>query len=143
MIDWIKGVFDAVDKKYLRMIIFGIYHSTSDPNTLLEMYTFRFSYKDGAGLEIYRNDCRISSTSTASETKKATISLLRSLCNLIKTFRPLPDDVQVTMKLYYYDDVTPEDYEPPGFKPAETDVICLEGIDRRCHFPGKSWGIRK
>jgi len=135
MIDWLKGVFDAVDKKYLRMIVLGIYRGCSDPNTLLEMYTFRFSYKDATEMEIYSNDRKISSASTASETKKATISLLRSLSVLIQTMKPLPDDVRVTMKLYYYDDVTPEDYEPPGFRAAETDVICMEGNPTKFQFP--------
>jgi len=138
MFDWLKGVFDAVDKKYLRTIVFGIYRGSSDPNTLLEMYTFRFSYKNAGGMEIYSNDRKISSASTASETKKATLSLLRSLSVLIQTLRPLPDDVRVTIKLYYYDDVTPVDYEPPGFKPAETDVICVEGSPTKFRFPSVS-----
>ena len=54
---------------------------------------------------------------------------------LTQTLQPLPDDVMMTMKLYYYDAggcglalicicfcliiaVTPEDYEPPGFQPT-------------------------
>ena len=64
---------------------------------------------------------------------------------LTQTLKPLPDDVMMTMKLFYYDDgkisishhssvcvcvctctiisnpVTPEDYEPPGFKPTPAD----------------------
>ena len=138
MIDWLKGVFDAIDKAYLRMVVLGIYRGCSDPHTLMEMYTFRFSYKDATEMEIYSNDLKISSASTASETKKATISLLRSLSVLIQTLRPLPDDVRVAIKLYYYDDVTPEDYEPPGFKPAETDAICMEGNPTKFHFPSVS-----
>jgi hypothetical protein len=31
------------------------------------------------------------------------------------------DDVMMTMKLYYYDDVTPMDYEPPGFQATAAD----------------------
>jgi len=138
MIGWLKGVFDAIDKKYLRMFVLGIYRSCSDPDTMLEIYTFRFSYKDATEMEIYGNERKISSASTASDTKKATISLLRSLSVLIHTLKPLPDDVRVTIKLYYYEDVTPEDYEPPGFKPAETDEICVEGNPTKFNFPSVS-----
>lgn len=31
----------------------------------------------------------------------------------------LPANAYITMKLYYYDEVTPEDYEPPLFKPGD------------------------
>ena len=108
MVDWLRGVFDALDMKYLRMLVLGIYRGCSDPDHLLEMYTFRFSYTDATEMEIYSNEQKITSASTADETKKATISLLRHLSVLMQTLRPVPDDVRVTMKLYYYDDVTPE-----------------------------------
>jgi len=138
LIDWLKGVFDAVDKKYLRMLILGIYRRPGDPNTLLEMYTFRFSYTDTTEMEIYSGDRKISSSSTASQTKKATISLLRNLVLRMRMLRPLPDDVGVMMKLFYYDEVTPEDYEPPGFTAAETDFICMEGNPRKFRFQSVS-----
>jgi len=138
MIHWFRGVFDAFDKKYLRMLVLGIYRSCSDPDNVLEMYTFRFSYTSATEMEIYSNDRKISSVSTASETKKATISLLRHLSTLTQTLRPLPDDLRVTMKLYYYDNVTPEDYEPPWFKAAETDVIWVEGKPTKFQLPAVS-----
>ena len=138
MVDWLKGVFDAIDKKYLRALIFGIYRSSSDPNTLLEMYNFKFSYSNKTEMEIYSGNKKISSASTATQTKKATISLLRNLIVLIQTLRPLPDDVRITMKLFYYDDVTPEDYEPPGFRAAETDFVCMEGNPAKFKFQSVS-----
>jgi len=134
LIDWLKGVFDAVEKKYLRMLILGLYRRSSDPNTLLEMYSFRFSYTDTTEMEIYSDDRKISSASTASQTRKATISLLRNLVLRIRMLSPLPDDVSVMMKLFYYDEVTPEDYEPPGFTAAETDFIRLEGNPQKFRF---------
>jgi len=102
------------------------------------MYNFRFSYNNKTEMEIYSGNKKISSASTASQTKKATISLLRNLIVLIQTLRPLPDDVRVTMKLFYYDDVTPEDYEPPGFKAAETDFVCMEGNPTKFKFQSVS-----
>ena len=134
MVDWLRGVFDAVDKKYLRVLTFGIYRNSSDPNTLLEMYTFKFSYSDTTEMEIYNDDRKICWASTASQTKNATLSLLRNLILLTQTLRPLPDDARVTMKLFYYDNVTPQNYEPPGFRAADTDVICMEGSPTKFRF---------
>jgi len=136
LIEWLKGVFDAVEKKYLRMLILGIYRHSGDPNTLLEMYTFRFSYTDKTEMEIYSGDQKISST--ASQTKKATISLLRNLVYRIQTLRALPNDARIMMKLFYYDEVTPEDYEPPGFRAAQADFICMEGNPRKFRFQNVS-----
>jgi len=80
----------------------------------------------------------VSTASSADQTKKATISLLRNLTILIETLRPLPEDARVTTKLFYYDSVTPEDYEPPGFREAETDFICMEGNPTKFRFQGVS-----
>uniref|UniRef100_T2M9R3 HORMA domain-containing protein 1 n=1 Tax=Hydra vulgaris TaxID=6087 RepID=T2M9R3_HYDVU len=116
VIQWIRGCFDALEKKYLRAVLVGIYEDPDDPDTVIEEYSFKFSYGNGAGLDIYRNGVQISTARSDAETKKATIRLLRTIVLLSQTLSPLPDDVMMTMKLLYYDDVTPEDYNPPGFK---------------------------
>ena len=136
VVDWLRGVFDAIDKKYLRLLILGLYRSSSDPDLLMEMYTFKFSYTNTTEMEIYSSGKKISST--ASQTKKATISLLRNLVELINTLKPLPDNVRITMKLFYYDDVTPADYEPPGFGAAEADFVRMEGNPIKFRFPSVS-----
>ena len=102
------------------------------------MYTFKFSHTDATEMEIYSGDRKVSTASSADQTKKATISLLRNLTILIETLRPLPEDARVTTKLFYYDSVTPEDYEPPGFREAETDFICMEGNPTKFRFQGVS-----
>ncbi|XP_041365115.1 HORMA domain-containing protein 1-like isoform X2 [Gigantopelta aegis] len=117
VITWMKGCFDALDKKYLRMLTIG---------TVIESYTFKFTYSDEAGVDIYRNKKKISSAHSAAETKKATIRLLRTIVVLTQTLQSLPDDVMMTMKLFYYDDCTPADYEPPGFKACESDSFTFE-----------------
>ncbi|CAG2226903.1 HOP1 [Mytilus edulis] len=109
VIKWVKGCFDAIEKKYLRMLIIGIYVDPEDPD---------FCH--------FRNDKKISSAYSASETKKATIRLLRTIVVLTQTLKSLPDDVMMTMKLLYFDDLTPGDYEPPGFKAAQTDSFQFE-----------------
>ncbi|KAL5006817.1 hypothetical protein ScPMuIL_015623 [Solemya velum] len=126
VIKWVKGCFDALDKKYLRMLIIGIYVDVNDPDTVIESYTFKFSYTQDGGIAIYRNEKKVSSAFNAEETKKATIRLLRTIVVLTQTLQSLPDDVMMTMKLLYYDDVTPPDYEPPGFKASEKENFQFE-----------------
>ncbi|EPY85427.1 HORMA domain containing 2-like protein [Camelus ferus] len=41
---------------------------------------------------------------------------------------PLPNDVILTMKLHYYNAVTPHDYQPPGFKEGvNSHFLLFEG----------------
>lgn len=120
VIQWIKGCFDALDKKYLRMIVIGIYGDAEDSDTVLESYTFKFSYMEKE-VSVFRNGNKIASAHTERDTKKATIRLLRTIILLSQTLTSLPDDVMMTMKLLYYDEVTPVDYEPPGFKQSASD----------------------
>ena len=78
------------------------------------------------------------------------MQLLRTLVVLTQSLEPLPNETMMTMKLFYYDDgllpsklfkyvlfhellslllrnlVTPEDYEPPGFKAASSDNFSFE-----------------
>ncbi|XP_048728230.2 HORMA domain-containing protein 1-like [Ostrea edulis] len=117
-IQYMKGCFDALDKKYLKVLIMGLYRDPENPETLIESYTFKFSYADETGVDIYRNDKIISSANDAGEIKKATIRLLRTIVVLTQTMNAIPEDAMLTMKLLYYDDVTPAEYEPPGFKPS-------------------------
>jgi len=121
VIKWVKGCFDALEKKYLKMLVIGIYTNPDEPDTVIESYTFKFNYDHNSGVDIYRNNKRISEKFSAAETKKATIRLLRTIVVLTQSLASLPENVMMTMKLTYYDDVTPEDYEPPGFTAADNE----------------------
>ncbi|KAF0303075.1 HORMA domain-containing protein 1 [Amphibalanus amphitrite] len=126
---WIKACFDALDKKYLRQLTVVLYLDPSDPDTVIESYTFRFTYSSSGGVSMQHGSdgdgqpASIPATVTSEETYKATVRMLRTIVVLTQTLRPLPDDVMMSMKLLYFDDVTPPDYEPPGFRPAETHQI--------------------
>ena len=52
----------------------------------------------------FRNEEKVSGAHSADQTRKATIQLLRTLILLSQTLGTLPDDVMMTMKLFYYDD---------------------------------------
>lgn len=60
-------------------------------------------------------------------TKKASILLIRKIYVLLQNLGPLPNDVCLTMKLFYYDEVTPADYQPPGFKDGDCEGVIFDG----------------
>lgn len=60
-------------------------------------------------------------------TKKASILLIRKIYVLLQNLGPLPNDVCLTMKLFYYDEVTPADDQPPGFKDGDCEGVIFDG----------------
>ena len=96
-----------------------IYLDPSTPDTAHEVYTFTFSYQDGeAACKLGRQDGRGRDV-CQEDIKKSTAALLRTVLVLTQGLPPLPDSATVSMKLTYYDAVTPQDYEPRGFVPTE------------------------
>uniref|UniRef100_A0A8C4REM5 HORMA domain containing 1 n=1 Tax=Erpetoichthys calabaricus TaxID=27687 RepID=A0A8C4REM5_ERPCA len=88
---------------------------------ITECYQFRFKYTEEGPVV---NFGRV----TSADTKKACILLIRKLYVLMQNLGPLPSEISLTMKLFYYDEVTPQDYQPPGFKEGENDDMVFEGI---------------
>ncbi|RKO98142.1 hypothetical protein CXG81DRAFT_11092, partial [Caulochytrium protostelioides] len=123
LLDWIElGCHDALQKGYLRRMVFAIYEDPSKPDEAIECYTFKFSYPS-------EGECAIHLTTTSAvvgqrghaalPTKHAilrsTTEMLRRLLVLTQTLPPLPERVHLAMKLFYDEDRTPRDYEPPLF----------------------------
>ena len=128
--EWLEnGVFDALRKRYLRSVVFGVYLDPDQESTLIESYTLHVAYgADGAHLEVMRSsDASTVSTEplgSREEIQASTVQLIRTLIALTGTLRPVPSTRWLTMKLFYYDDVTPPEYEPLGFRKAEdSDTI--------------------
>ncbi|KFQ41096.1 HORMA domain-containing protein 1, partial [Nestor notabilis] len=120
LVKWMLGCYDALQKKYSWWL--------SNPclclQTITECYHFKFKYTHkGPLLDFSRNN----STITCADTKKASILLIRKIYVLMQNLSPLPNDVCLTMKLFYYDEVTPSDYQPPGFKEGECEGMIFEG----------------
>ncbi|XP_038643194.1 HORMA domain-containing protein 1-like [Scyliorhinus canicula] len=44
IVKWMLGCYDALQKKYLRMLILAIYTNQEDPQTITECYQFKFKY---------------------------------------------------------------------------------------------------
>ncbi|XP_028281867.1 HORMA domain-containing protein 1 isoform X2 [Parambassis ranga] len=128
MLQWVQGCFEAIQKKYLRTVIISIFTDPENPQKVTELYQFRIQYTpNGAQMhfESNNNNNKLSSM-VCGNTKKASILLVRKLYTLMQNLGPLPEDVCMSMKLAYYDDVTPLDYQPAGFKEADGDTVEFE-----------------
>ncbi|KAJ8374382.1 hypothetical protein SKAU_G00049620 [Synaphobranchus kaupii] len=127
IVKWMMGCFDALEKGYLQIMFIGVHTDPGDPNHIIESYQFKFKYtEEGPQMEILRN--RNDETKvTMEDTKKASVLLVRKLFLLLQNLDVLPTDVSLSMKLYYYDDVTPPDYEPPGFMQGMCDTLWFDG----------------
>ncbi|XP_061231190.1 HORMA domain-containing protein 1 isoform X2 [Neopsephotus bourkii] len=121
LVKWMLGCYDALQKKY-------VYTHPEDPQTITECYHFKFKYTShGPLLDFSSKDTGNNSSITCADTKKASILLIRKIYVLMQNLSPLPNDVCLTMKLFYYDEVTPPDYQPPGFKEGECEGMIFEG----------------
>ncbi|XP_012619343.2 HORMA domain-containing protein 2 [Microcebus murinus] len=117
IIRWIQGCFDALEKRYLHMAVLTLYTNPKEPEKVTEIYQFKFKYsKEGATMDFDRSSASFESGTKSEDIKKASVLLIRRLYMLMQNLGPLPNDVILTMKLHYYNTVTPRDYQPPGFK---------------------------
>ncbi|NWU35889.1 HORM2 protein, partial [Hylia prasina] len=113
IVKWIQGCFDALEKQYVNL---GFYALGSNP-TVTEMYQFKFKYKKKVPqMDISSNHRAFVAGLCSKDVKQASRLLLRTLYLLMQDLGPLPNDITLSMKLLYYNDVTPKDYQPPGFK---------------------------
>ncbi|NWJ03723.1 HORM1 protein, partial [Crypturellus undulatus] len=134
LVKWMLGCYDALQKKYVslalsfKFIEAFIYTVPLAVVTITECYHFKFKYThNGPLLDFSSKNKRVDSSITCADTKKASILLLRKIYVLMQNLGPLPNDVCLTMKLFYYDEVTPADYQPPGFKEGECEGMIFEG----------------
>uniref|UniRef100_A0A8C4QRU0 Zebrafish testis-expressed 38 n=1 Tax=Eptatretus burgeri TaxID=7764 RepID=A0A8C4QRU0_EPTBU len=126
VVNWMRGCFDALEKRFLRMMVLLAYTNPDDPNTIVESYSFKYFYtENGHTMDISSSDKKLEVTLV--ETKRSTIVLIRKLFVLMQHLGTLPQSIALSMKLFYYDEVTPADYQPPGFKESNSDTILFDG----------------
>ncbi|NWX46055.1 HORM2 protein, partial [Steatornis caripensis] len=107
IVKWIQGCFDALERQYVSFF----------SRAVTELYQFKFKYKkEVPQMDIISNQMNFVSGVCSEDVKQASRVLIRKLYLLMQNLGPLPNDITLTMKLLYYNDVTPEDYQPPGFK---------------------------
>lgn len=105
-------------------MIFALYDDLNNPDKVLETYEFGFTYTDAnVSLTFSIND----SKRITYAARKNAIRILRGIFNDTQKLKELPDNVYMNMKLTYYDDVTPVDYEPPCFKAAQNSEFFFDG----------------
>ncbi|KAM3753810.1 hypothetical protein ACB098_03G120600 [Castanea mollissima] len=128
LIDWMeKGVYDALQKKYLKTLLFCICEAIDGP--MLEEYAFSFSYSNSDSQEVSMDISRTGNKKkggtfkhnslneiTPNQMRSSACKMVRTLVQLMRTLDRMPEERTILMKLLYYDDVTPVDYEPPFFK---------------------------
>uniref|UniRef100_A0A0E0ERM7 HORMA domain-containing protein n=1 Tax=Oryza meridionalis TaxID=40149 RepID=A0A0E0ERM7_9ORYZ len=125
LIDWIeKGVYDALHKKYLKTLLFYICEKEEGPT--IEEYAFSFSYANPlsggkSAMNLSRtgskkNSATLKSNLADDHTRFSACNMIKTLDSLMRTLDKIPEERTILMRLLYYDDVTPEDYEPPFFK---------------------------
>ncbi|XP_065707721.1 HORMA domain-containing protein 2 isoform X1 [Patagioenas fasciata] len=121
IVKWIQGCFDALERQYLHIAALAIYTNPKEPETVTELYQFKFKYKkDVPQMDIISNQMNFVNGVCSEDIKQASRLLIRKLYLLMQNLGPLPNDITLTMKLLYYNDVTPQDYQPPGFKEDES-----------------------
>ena len=133
-----NGVFDALERGYLRSVALVISHP-DDPKTLLEEYLFTVQYwrlvtagtrlltssggakekervlsVDAATIEKRRGE-----THGSKRIRKNAIATTRTLLSLVRTLDALPDGSAANLNLTYTEE-TPATYEPPFLKPLTT-----------------------
>ncbi|XP_006762134.1 PREDICTED: HORMA domain-containing protein 2 isoform X3 [Myotis davidii] len=113
IVRWIQGCFDALERGY----------------KVTEIYQFKFKYtNEGITMDFDSSNTSTESGTKKGHMKKASILLLRKLYILMQNLGPLPNDVVLTMKLHYYNAVTPDYYQPPGFKHGvNSHILLFEG----------------
>ncbi|XP_066538970.1 HORMA domain-containing protein 1 [Hoplias malabaricus] len=127
IVEWLQGCFDALQKRYLRMVLLSIYSDPELPQKITECYQFRIQYTEkGPQLDFESKSQKRVTKMDCSDIKKASILLVRKLYTLMQNLGPLPDSVCLNMKLSYYDEVTPQDYQPPGFKEGDNSTLIFE-----------------
>ncbi|KAI0333593.1 HORMA-domain-containing protein [Cubamyces sp. BRFM 1775] len=144
LLDYLEnGIFDALQKQYLRSFVFAIYLDDQDPNNIIEAYTFNFSYckvpgsegtipvmslgEDMMNLSLsgankshdpVADATRRGKVPTLGEVKRSLKALVKNLIQATTQMDALPKRRFATFKLFYHEN-TPDDYEPPHFRAGD------------------------
>ncbi|KZT26606.1 hypothetical protein NEOLEDRAFT_1062776 [Neolentinus lepideus HHB14362 ss-1] len=141
LLDFLEsGIFDALQKQYLRSFIFAVYLDSQDPNNIVEAYTFNFNYYTPPGssaaipimslgddlmkLSLDQDRCKDADpvAEAIKQGKAPTLGemLVKNLIQATTQMDALPRRRYATFKLFYHDH-TPDDYEPPHFRAGDVE----------------------
>ncbi|KAJ6531600.1 HORMA domain-containing protein [Mycena vulgaris] len=115
------GIFDALQKRYLRSFVFAIYLVSFSYiiHSIVEAYTFNFhmSLKESAKDPVVQA-AKKGKAPTLKDVKKSVKSLLKTLIHSTTQMDVLPKRRYAAFKLFYTDE-TPAEYEPPHFQAGD------------------------
>ncbi|OWM89762.1 hypothetical protein CDL15_Pgr024510 [Punica granatum] len=106
------GVYDALQKKYLKTLLFCVCEALEGP--MIEEYSFSFSYSSSDRQEIMMNvsrtgnkkgsafKCDSTTEITPNQMRSSACKMVRTLVQLMRTLDKMPEE--------------PADYEPPFFR---------------------------
>lgn len=118
MIERVKGVFDAIERKYLEKVTLWFHEDAEKPQVVKEAYVFSFQYldeKDCASISLSHDNKPVSAIRTGCDIKEATISFLKELIKLVEQLDPFYSQIFMQMRLSYRENFAPSDYQPRGF----------------------------
>ncbi|CDW53339.1 HORMA domain containing protein [Trichuris trichiura] len=121
LIQCMKGCYDCIDRQYLRQIMFGVCDNCEYSEVLTDCYIFTIHYADdgGAALRLYTSGNDLSALST----KGSALQILQTIRKLCQHLEPLPKEAGISLKIVYYDERTPLNYQPVGFMPGESELF--------------------
>ena len=95
-----RGVFEALEQRYLKSMIFAVYckNPISSDDMLLETYSFSLAFPEDKKKPIVMNGVTVNKDSL----KKQAGTFIRSLVEFSGTLEGLPDDRWLTVKLSVY-----------------------------------------
>ena len=114
--NWLVGAFDALKKKYLRGVTLVILLDPASQEDAHEAYSIKVTYPGGLP------SCEVVGTMPG-QVQNSTKNLLQAILMLTEGLDPLPETAYIALRLSYYDENTPEDYEPRGFQSAEKELV--------------------
>ncbi|XP_016144737.1 HORMA domain-containing protein 1 [Sinocyclocheilus grahami] len=127
IVQWLQGCFDALQRRYLRMVLLSIYCDPDNPQKVTECYQFKINYTEkGPQMDFESKNGQSLTKMACDNTQKSSMLLVRKLYMLMQNLGPLPDNICLNMKLFYYDEVTPQEYQPPGFKDDDNETLIFE-----------------
>lgn len=124
----IKSILEAIHLGYARDLVIVISDARSkDRNETLETYRISFAYEmdkpQGIITGKQNETAYVPAYKNKVETQKQLFHMIRRINALAHVLGPFSHEVCSSFKLTYYDERTPEDYEPEGFETEENELF--------------------
>ncbi|KAH7923473.1 hypothetical protein BV22DRAFT_1169347 [Leucogyrophana mollusca] len=120
------GIFDAIEKQYLRSFIFAIYLDSKDPNNIVEAYTFNFDYQALPGTNIIVPIMSLGDQ--LSNMSLGTMKRADPVADAMKRGKmPTLGEVKKSLKCRYgnfklfFNEDTPDSYQPLHFQAGDIE----------------------